>query len=762
MARKFVSGVLAFAMVFGATAPVVFAEPVATEVVDQEANYMPSLEKTEVTMKAGEVNIIKVNDIGSDANIADVAQGGVTVQYLKSSKSLLVTCSDTFAATQEIELTISKGNTTDNYGAEKLKLKVKKATAQSDIKDWTSKVSVVAGKTVTKTLVYNDKDETAPSKVTYRLSNLAKEYVSVSVEDKIVNGEKKGVNVKFTGLKAIPDTGVDKSKVTVELTIDGTVKTVTVDVTKADSVAALTVKSSATKTSVAANLNNADGGVKVVAQAYNLNEYGDLVKGDDTDNGKLEWSINGKGTELKNAKGTATIAKLFDDEPGIKVFKATEAGTYTITVSDAAGTHSTPVEITVTDTTKPDAAQKGYVATSATDITKGDQFKTVKPGATVDLSGLPYVAYTAANAQNPAYMSKFSGWTVRYVPTSMTYVASYDATTGKIVLVDENDPDLKRALSEGTKTASVGVAVTFTNSSNETVTIDYTINVTKAGAEAASITVTDGANFKAIAGKGNDKDAVENKTSYVMPAGTTVEFSAVAKDKNGFTDVSQDMIWYVENTNSNDTTTKPETIAVNNGGKLTALTENAGKVSFVGVSASNPKLKVYIQLYITAAKPTATPTATATPAPTATTAPTATAEPTKAPETKTGKVTASSLRVRETPVDGTVVGKLAKGTEVTITEEKDGWYKVTAGSLTGWVSGEYVELTTPSTNETATTTANLRLRKTAPSGSVLATMPKGAKVEVLEKGSDWSKVKYNGKTGYASNAYLEFEEDAVG
>ena len=143
-------------------------------------------------------------------------------------------------------------------------------------------------------------------------------------------------------------------------------------------------------------------------------------------------------------------------------------------------------------------------------------------------------------------------------------------------------------------------------------------------------------------------------------------------------------------------------------------------------------------------------------------APTATAEPTKAPETKTGKVTASSLRVRETPVDGTVVGKLAKGTEVTITEEKDGWYKVTAGSLTGWVSGEYVELTTPSTNETATTTANLRLRKTAPSGSVLSTMPKGAKVEVLEKGSDWSKVKYNGKTGYASNAYLEFEEDAVG
>ena len=141
---------------------------------------------------------------------------------------------------------------------------------------------------------------------------------------------------------------------------------------------------------------------------------------------------------------------------------------------------------------------------------------------------------------------------------------------------------------------------------------------------------------------------------------------------------------------------------------------------------------------------------------------TATATPTTAPAIKTGKVTASSLRVRETPVNGAVVGKLAKGTAVTITEEKDGWYKVTAGSLTGWVSGEYVELTTPSTSETATTTANLKLRKTPKTGAVITTMKKGSKVEVLEKGSEWSKVKYNGKTGYASNAYLEFEEDAVG
>ena len=294
-------------------------------------------------------------------------------------------------------------------------------------------------------------------------------------------------------------------------------------------------------------------------------------------------------------------------------------------------------------------------------------------------------------------------------------------------------------------------------------TVTYDVLLTNASKKANSMTIT------AKAANGDYSANVElGKTStigaMIVDANVPVTLNVKVADTNGFSDnVNQSVICYISNVDSSD---KTEYAKVTNG-VVTGLVQSINKVNLVVASVADTKLTVTIPLYIgqgvaPTAEPTATPTptATATPAPTATTAPTA--APTKAPETKTGKVTASSLRVRETPVDGTVVGKLAKGTEVTITEEKDGWYKVTAGSLTGWVSGEYVELTTPSTNETATTTANLRLRKTAPSGSVLATMPKGAKVEVLEKGSDWSKVKYNGKTGYASNAYLEFEEDAVG
>ena len=782
MARKFVSGVLAFAMVFGATAPVVFAEPVATEVVDQEANYLPAFEKSEVTIADDDTAIIKLNDVEDGADLDLPTSSDYSFTYIKSSKSLVITAKTTKAAgrpaSQEYTFTLkdlaqkdvldANGNPTgkkedlNNYATKKLTLTLKTpADAATWTGDWTPTTSgaidLVAGKPTDLTITHGG---TAPKSLTWKLTTAAQEYVSVSTSTVVENGVVKGTKVTLTGLKAIPDT--EKRSVAITLTADGTPfaeRKITVGT--ASSSAAVTLKVDSTK--IAADASMAKGAT-LVAQAYKTNDYGDLVTDDDAN---LVWSINGKGDKVYAEKSTTDVIAQFvnGSAKNIKTFVAKEAGTYTITVSDAAGSHVATQTITVTSTVAPkvDTLTEtfGYVAKSTTDLTKAaaNQSKTVKPGSTVEIGGLPYAVTTTDG--KAALMSSFSGWTVSYVVTSGSkYVSSYDATTGKFVLVDENDVDMKKALDSDAKKAVVTVKAVFSKNGS-TVTAPYTINVTKAGAEAASITVTDGANFKAIAGKGNNQSGTitnqnEHYTSYVMSAGTTVNFNAVAKDTNEFTDVSQDMIWYVENTNSNDTTTKPETIAVNNGGKLTALTENAGKVSFVGVSASNPKLKVYIQLYITAAKPTATPTATATPAPTATTA------PTTAPATKTGKVTASSLRVRETPVNGTVVGKLAKGTAVTVLETKDGWYKVTAGSLTGWVSGEYVELTTPSTTETAKTTANLKLRQTPKTGAVITTMKKGSKVEVLNKGTEWSKVKYNGKIGYASNAYLEFEEDAVG
>ena len=45
--------------------------------------------------------------------------------------------------------------------------------------------------------------------------------------------------------------------------------------------------------------------------------------------------------------------------------------------------------------------------------------------------------------------------------------------------------------------------------------------------------------------------------------------------------------------------------------------------------------------------------------------------------------------------------------------------------------------------------------------NIIALMPKGAKITVLEKGGTWTKVKYNGKTGYAMTGFLQFASTVV-
>jgi hypothetical protein len=70
-------------------------------------------------------------------------------------------------------------------------------------------------------------------------------------------------------------------------------------------------------------------------------------------------------------------------------------------------------------------------------------------------------------------------------------------------------------------------------------------------------------------------------------------------------------------------------------------------------------------------KPKTTDTAPATPA-----------------EAKTGKVAWNSCQVRDAPRNGNVIGKLAKGTEIKLLEQKDGWWRVPYGDKgEGWIFG---------------------------------------------------------------------------
>ena len=57
--------------------------------------------------------------------------------------------------------------------------------------------------------------------------------------------------------------------------------------------------------------------------------------------------------------------------------------------------------------------------------------------------------------------------------------------------------------------------------------------------------------------------------------------------------------------------------------------------------------------------------------------------------TRTGRVTASSLNLRDAP-NGERIESLAEGTDVVILDENDGWVEVEANGESGWVSAEYV------------------------------------------------------------------------
>ena len=109
-----------------------------------------------------------------------------------------------------------------------------------------------------------------------------------------------------------------------------------------------------------------------------------------------------------------------------------------------------------------------------------------------------------------------------------------------------------------------------------------------------------------------------------------------------------------------------------------------------------------------------------------------------------------------------IIATIPKGTKIEIIEKTSStWYKVKYNNKTGYVSSQYVTLNNdssqPPTNITyGVTTTNLNMRSSAStSSSIIATIPKGTKIEILEKNSNgWYKVKYNNKTGYASSDYI--------
>lgn len=120
-----------------------------------------------------------------------------------------------------------------------------------------------------------------------------------------------------------------------------------------------------------------------------------------------------------------------------------------------------------------------------------------------------------------------------------------------------------------------------------------------------------------------------------------------------------------------------------------------------------------------------------------------------------GKVTASGgLNLRETPSSaGNVLITIPTGTTLNLTDKQDQWYKTTYQSKTGWVSADY--LTVTSKKGITTASGGLNLRETpSSSGNMLAAIPKDTLVELIDQQGQWYKTTYQSKTGWISADYV--------
>ena len=125
----------------------------------------------------------------------------------------------------------------------------------------------------------------------------------------------------------------------------------------------------------------------------------------------------------------------------------------------------------------------------------------------------------------------------------------------------------------------------------------------------------------------------------------------------------------------------------------------------------------------------------------------------------------SYLNIRKTPsIQGEIVGKLYTGTVATLETTSGEWVKITSGDVKGYVSKKYLaigkeaqKLFPKYANAVATVNTNsLRVRKSnSIKSKVLGLVSKGKKFQVISQGKKWTKIRYNGGTGYISNDYIK-------
>ncbi len=136
-------------------------------------------------------------------------------------------------------------------------------------------------------------------------------------------------------------------------------------------------------------------------------------------------------------------------------------------------------------------------------------------------------------------------------------------------------------------------------------------------------------------------------------------------------------------------------------------------------------------------------------------------------------VNATSLRVRTGPATyHSVIGGVLNGTALNVTGSEGNWFKVSYQGKTGYVSSEFMKFV-----KGGTTTPEQPKQPEQPSQGaigdyyinasalnvrsgegtnyrIIGALPQGQKVQVISENSGWSKINYNGQTGYIGTRFL--------
>ncbi|WP_280770598.1 SH3 domain-containing protein [Salipaludibacillus daqingensis] len=129
-----------------------------------------------------------------------------------------------------------------------------------------------------------------------------------------------------------------------------------------------------------------------------------------------------------------------------------------------------------------------------------------------------------------------------------------------------------------------------------------------------------------------------------------------------------------------------------------------------------------------------------------------------------GEITASSLNIRSQPSSSSsVIGGYARGAKVDLHEKSGSWYKVRFNNRWGYIHGNFVKVTSTSNGSNASsigsgeiTATNLNVRASASSSaSIISSVRRGTKVDLLGKSGSWYKIKVGSRDGFIHGDYVK-------